>query len=262
MKHGFKNLKTGNLFLIFSVTLLIFSACNTGNKDKSYGMKELHEMGIPNTNKIWTGKEYRKTYSVLMKIKTNEPYRLPRKGSKKSGEVFDRLTNRENMAFIKNDTIPLYVRAEAILRFLGTYDDIVDIYSNILMKKQYYTPELIETYLFGLDIMQEMLILGEKINQSTNPDDVAFQEGFPTIQNFYISMLEKDLKIQLNSAEYSPKELETLCEGISASVKKNVSWLSPEQKKKLITNMQTVVDSTSSEKISAEYKKLIASLEE
>ncbi len=262
MSSTYKKLKAINLFLVLSIVLILFSACNKGKKDRSLSLKELQERGIPNTNKVWTGKEYGKAYSVLMNIKTNEPYKLPRKGSEKSGEVFDRLTNRENMSFIKNDTIPLYVRAEAILRFLGTYDDIVDIYSNILMKKQYYTPELIETYLFGLDIMQEMLTLGEKINQSTNPDDVAFQEGFPAIQSFYISMLKKDLKIQLNSAEYSPEELETLCEGISASVKKNVSWLSQEQKKKLITDMQTVVDSTSSEKISAEYKKLIASLEE
>lgn len=225
-------------------------------------MKELHKMGIPDCNKIWSGKEYGKAYSVLMNVKNNQPYKLPRKGSKKSGEVFDRLISRENMSFIKNDSIPLHIRAEVILRFLGTYDNIVDIYSNILMKKQYYTPELVETYLFGLDIMQEMLTLGEKINQSTDPDDVAFQEGFPAIQNYYISMLKKDLKIQLNSTEYSPKELETLCDGISASVKKNVNWLNQEQKKELIDDMQTVVDSTSSEKISTEYKKIIASLEE
>ena len=261
MKSITNQLKAKNLFLVLSVFLLLFSACSTKNKDRSIDMKELKKMGMPDCDKLWTGKEYGKAYSILMGIKNNQPYKLPRKGSEKSGEVFNRLISRENMSFLENDSIPLNVRAEVILRFLSTYEDVIDIYTNILMKKQYYTPELVDIYLFGLDIMQNMLILGEKINKSTEPDDVAFQEGFPAIQNFYISMLKKDLKIQLNSSEYKPEELETLCEGISESIKKNAGWFNQKQSASLKEGIQTVIDSTASEKIRIEYKKLLTILE-
>jgi len=257
MKQDFNTTKTANLFLVFSIAILLFSACSTKNKDHSIEMKELKKMGIPDCNKLWSGNEYTKAYSILMDIKNQQPYKLPRKGSEKSGEVFDRLINRENMSFLQNDSIPLNIRAQAILRFLGTYEDIIDIYSNILMKKQYYTPELVEIYLFGLDIMQEMLVLGEKINQSDDPDDVAFQKGFPAIQQFYISMLLKHLKVQINSSEYSNEELETLCNGISASVKKNLNWFDQTQKDTLKQEMQTVINAASTEKIKAEYDNLI-----
>ncbi len=262
MKQNSNSTKTTNLFLVFSMVLLLFSACSTKNKDHSIGMKELKKMGMPDCNKIWSGKEYTKAYSILMNIKNQQPYKLPRKGSEKSGEVFDRLINPENMSFLHNDTIPLHIRAQAILRFLGTYEDIIDIYSNILMKKQYYTPELVDIYLFGLDIMQEMLILGEKINQSDDPNAVAYQEGFPAIQQFYITMLLKHLKVQINNSEYSNEELEKLSKGISESINKNLNWFDQAQKDTLKQEMQTVINAASTEKIKAEYEALLKSFDE
>ena len=261
MKVNFNKTKTTKIFILFSVVLLLFAACNKRNKDTSISMKELKEKGIPDCNKIWSSNEYGKAYSILMNIKNQQPYKLPRKGSKKSGEVFDRLINPENMSFLQNDSIPLNIRAQAILRFLGTYEDIIDIYSNILMKKQYYTPELVDIYLFGLDIMQEMLVLGEKINQSDDPDDIAFQKGFPAIQQFYITMLLKHLKVQINSLEYSNKELETLCNGISTSINKNLSWFDQAQKDTLKQEMQTVINTASTEKIKTEYETLVKRFE-
>jgi len=88
------------------------------------------------------------------------------------------MTSLENMSFLQNDTIPLHEKAYIIKSFLVVQSDLVDLYTNIRMKKQYYNRELVYLYIFELNITQKMLDLGNEINESEVPADIAMQSGY------------------------------------------------------------------------------------
>ncbi len=246
-----------NFFILLAFTIFItFSSCKKTPKDLSFTMEEMKKMGMPDCNKIWTRGDFEKGFSVLHKIKNSKPFSLPIKGSKKSGEVFDQLISRENMSFVKNDTIPMSLRARGIIQFYGTYEDIADLYKNILLKKQYYTSELIAIYIFGLDVTQDMIDLGQKINKSEDIEDIELQPGFKMIVDLYINLLLNNLDNSKQISKYKADDIELLSDKIYWSLNKNIDLFDDTTKEIIQEKMQTVIDSTSSQTIKEKFDSL------
>ena len=245
---------------IFILILISFSSCKNAPKDLSLSTEELQIKGLPNCDTIWTNDDYSKAFSVLMNVKNNTPFSLPIQGSKKSGEVFAQLIDKENMAFVHIDTIPMSLRAHGIFSFFGVYEDLADLYFNILLKEQYYNSELVAINIFGLDVAQNMIDLGHKINMSEDSDDVAMKSGFASIQSLYLDVLYNALDENMEISKYKTDDLEILCDGISISAQKNLDWFDDTTKENIKQKMNLVLESTTSEKIKAEYTKLIGIL--
>jgi hypothetical protein len=247
-----------NYLLLSIVLFLLFNACNnTHDKDFSLSYAELQKMGMPDCDTIWSSNDFANAFSVLLKLKAENMYALPVKGSEKSGKVFAQLISRDNMSFVFIDTFGLSLRAHSILRFFNVYETLVDLYTNELMKKQYYTPELVDIYMFGLDITHNMLDLGQKINKSKISEDIELQRGYPSIQHLYIEVLSSMIDKQEKDSDFSKTELETLSTCISSSLKKNMVWFDEPTRKNIKQKLQKVVDNTSSNKIKTKYAQLI-----
>ena len=248
------------IFPIFIFFIISFNGCKNTRKDLSLSTAELQKMGLPDCNTTWLKKEYSEAFYVLLNVKNSTPFSLPLRGSEKSGEVFAQLINKKNMAFVNNDTIPLSLRAHAIYNFYGVYEDIADLYFNVLLKEQYYTTELALINIFGLDVAQNMIAVGHKINKSEDSDDVAMKSGFASIQSLYLDVLYNALDENMEILKYETDDLETLCEEISLSVQKNLDWFDDTTKENIKQKINLVLESTTSEKIKAEYTKLIGIL--
>ncbi len=245
-------------FILVFIFIVALASCKSHKKpDFSLSKEEYKELGMPDYDKVWSFKDYSNSYFILLKVKNDKPYSLPIKNSKKSGEYFNRMTSLENMSFLQNDTIPLYENAYRIKNFLVVQSDLVDLYTNILMKKQYYKRELVYLYIFELNITQKMLDLADKINESELPADIAMRSGYEPIQGIYLSSLGQTLENQKYVSRYNNDDLEVLTDSLSVSVKRNMNWFDQDMSEDLKQKMHAVIDSTSSEKIKTEYTNLI-----
>ena len=243
--------------LVFIFLVSIYSCKNNKEQDLSLNIEEYKELGMPDYSKVWSFEEYSTALVVLLNIKNEKPYSLPIKDSKKSGELFNRITNLENMQFLKDNSLPLHEKAHLISTFLGVYEDFTDLYANVLMKNQYYHRELLYLYIFGLNVTQKMLDLADEINESEVPADIAMQSGYKSIQGIYLSGLGQTLENQKYVSLYPKDDLEVLTDSISSSVRRNMSWFDLDTSESLKQKMHAVMDSTSSEKIKTEYANLI-----
>jgi hypothetical protein len=248
-------------FLFITVVLVSFASCSHPNrKDHSYPLKKYRELGIPDISRPWKVSEFAGVIATLRAIKNKNPLSLPRKGSRKSGELFDHLISMDNLSFLKLDTLPLYEKAYRIQSFVHIQGEYVDIYTDLYHREQYYNKELIEFYIYGISITQRMLDLAYQINESDQPGDIGMQSGFDAIQYIHTSMLTAALDEQKHTSLYKTEDLERLSDSIALSVRRNMSWFDSVATANIKQNMSVVIDSSTSDKIRDEYLPIINAL--
>jgi len=242
------------LILILAVSL---SSCNKANEpDRSLTPEEYQELGMPDYNKVWSLEDYSIAFYVINTLKYGKPMALPSRDSKKSGQLFSRMINIENLAFLQDTSLPLHAKAEMIQWYGNILQEFTAAYTLVGTTKQLYAPELMDIDLFSLTIAQIMLDLGGKINNSSDPEDIAMQSDFSLIQKMYLDLLSDLFGKQLNESRYPEHTLELLSDSITSSVKRNMDWFDVDASALIKQEMLSVIDSTSSRKIKKDYSKL------
>ena len=248
-------------FLVILVLPVFLGFCKRPDPtDHSLRLEEYRELGIPDPGKVWNFQDYGMTYAALLTLKLEKPYALPAKNSPRSSELFYRMISLENLSFLQDESLPLHEKAHRIKGFVNVYNDLIELYTNVLMRKQYYNPELVEIWIFGLSVTQQMLDLAEKINQSDVPADRRMASGYQSIQGIYLTGLKEVLKQQQYASQYPVKDLELLTDSLSISVQRNMDWFEENTAEELKQAMRAVIDSTSSLKIQNDYLELIGML--
>jgi hypothetical protein len=236
--------------------LVCMISCNR-KPDYSYPLKKYREMGIPDWSEAWTITDFGNVLGTLRNIKNSEPLSLPRKSSRKSGELFAHMVSIDNLYFLKVDSFPLHEKAFRIQPYIRIQNEYADIYTDIFRREQYYNEELVAIYIFGLSIVQEMLDLAYQINASDDPADIRMQSGYPAIQYTYMATLFQALKEQSRVSIYRTKDLEALGDSIALSIKRNMFWFDQDDAEQIKQKMRVVMDSLSSAKIRDGYDRII-----
>lgn len=247
--------------LISILILSVFwSSCKGPNAaDHSYTLEEYRELGMPDYDTVWNIQDYETAFLVLKTLKYDwKPLALPVKDSEKSGILFSRMMNLENLSFLQDEKLPLHQKAQTILWWLNIYNGLFDVYTtNIQMTRQYYVRELVDIDIFGVGLAQKMLDLGNELNKSEDPSDVAMQSGVLEIQKMYIDLLAEVLGKQQHTSRYPKQTLELLSDSLSNSVRINMGLFDEDASEMIKQEMLTVIDSTSSRKIRNNYRELI-----
>ena len=246
--------------LIISILILSLSlACNKIiKKDLSLTPEEYHRMGMPDQNKLNSSNDYLKAMSVLYKLKSKNPLSCPRKHSKKSGDVFACLINRDNLSFVNDTTLSLHDRAMRIQSLSTLQNTEVQMYTDILKSEQYYNEELIDIYIYGLFVHGKMFELAGKINNSKEEADIAMQPGSRMVVNGYINMITRVLAEQVKSGIYSRRDLKRLSIEVSGSLIKNQQWFESADKQKISGEIQKVIEKSPFGNVKNNYQKVIS----
>ncbi|TFH27896.1 MAG: hypothetical protein E4H10_02305 [Bacteroidia bacterium] len=215
---------------------------------------------MPDYDTVWNLENYETAFYVLKTLKYGKPYTLPVKDSERSGLLFSRMVNIENLSFLEDDSLPLYQKAQTIKWYFDLYGGLMIVYTEIQMERQYYIRELVDIDVFGVRMAQKMLDLGNEINESDDPEDVDMQSDFPMIQKMYLNLLNAVFAKQQHTSQYPEQTLELLSDSLSNSVRRNMHWLDEDASALIKQAMQAVIDSTSSRKIINNYKELIETL--
>ncbi len=248
------------LILSFTIFLFILACHSRDSEDHTFTPQEYDGLGIPSHDRHWTGADYNAACRNLFKVRYQAPLSLPRKSSKKSGPLFERLVSLENLSFLKNDTIPLHNKAYQISIFVNIQSTLLDIYYNASTREQYYSTELAHIYIFGLQIAEQMLELANEINESKDSRDKHMQYEFETIRISYMKMLEYVLGRSKHRALYGLNDFILLSDSIASSISRNLIWFDSASIDHLQPALQAMIDSSSIEELKEQYSVLIDSL--
>ena len=242
-----------NIFLIVAVFSILFSCTNAKDEDFSLELEQYRQMGVPDPNKVWDFDDIRAAHNLLSAIKWDKPYNLPRKESKKSGILFDRMVTLENMTFLQNDTLKLHEKGYMSLEFLQLVENWKDLYTNPVWEKQYYQRELVDININEVRVTQIMVDLTAKIMVSDDPIDIVMQEGVPKIKLNYVSSMINALDAQSNTSEFLKDDIERMTDSLSSSIMRNREWLDSASANKIRKSIDSILDSTSLDYVKARY---------
>ncbi len=113
---------------LYGVAAVGVSSIAWAVEDASLTAVEYESLGMPAADRTWGATEYEAAASALGKLAASNPERLPRRGSSKSGAVFERIVAQSNLTAIATASLPLETRvnmAASLMKgqapILGTY---------------------------------------------------------------------------------------------------------------------------------------------
>ena len=237
-------------------------SCQDGtDRDYSLSIEEFQNMGMPDPNRIWDSEDIGKAIDVCYSIKWDQPYSLPKKESRKTGILFDRMISLENMSFLHDDALHLSDKAYASLHFLEIFEQWKDVYTHPMWKKQYYHRELVDININEVRVTEIMVELTKKVLVSNDPKIILLQSGVPQVRMNYVSSLLNAMNLQSFTSQFLQKDLELMSDSLSASVLRNKAWMNSAQVDQIKNSIQVVLDSTSSAHITEKYSMLTSHLQ-
>jgi hypothetical protein len=242
------------------IFMILFACSNSSDKDLSLTAKEYQEMGLPDPASTWNFEDYKEACIVLNNIKANKPFSLPRKDSKRSGDIFSRITNPENLVFVQDESLTLNERAFRIQHYVDIQGCFVTVYTESDISAQYYHRELIDLYIFGLTIAQEMLDLGQLINESVEEEALEMQYAYHSIRLLYLTMVMFILENQQKSWFFGEEDLVRLSDFLANSVMINREWIEDEPAREIKIRLNKIIEHSESDEIREKYIELAENL--
>lgn len=247
-----------NFYLSLTLLITLLFSCRKAEKDDfSLTVREYRELGLPEYNKIWTQDNYIDAFIALNKLKLKNPSALPKINSRKSAVYFKRMISEDNFSFINLDSLSLSDKAYEIQYYSSIINELIRMYTNVLNKEQYYYKELLELYIFGLNVTQKKLDLADQIMKSEDTSDQRLQYGLYSVQLGYLEMILYILDNQNTTSSYNEEDQKRLSELVSESIRNNKNWMRSQDAERLKQKLQTVVDHSSSEITRSYYKRLL-----
>ena len=213
--------------------------------------------GMPDPDKSWSIRNYFDAHTSLSSLKIYDPKSLPRKHSKKSGTIFNRIVNKEILSFFDDPGIPLTSKAMEIQQFARLQNNLIGIYSDKIKSEQYYSEELPDIYIFALDVQNKKMELARKILNSKDEADISFQYGLKSVVYNYLNMIKLILEEQLKSKIYHLKDLERLSLEVSLSLTQNHEFILSDNSGPLTSQIQGIIEKSPSGYIKENYIKTL-----
>lgn len=250
-------------FVILFLTALFFSSCKTETaNDLSLNPEEYRKLGFPDHTRVWSIQDYINSNITLSTLKGNYPYSLPKKSSKKSGAVFARLVNEENLSFIYDKNIPLSTRAYTVQHFTRFYSELQSIYSVEVEDKKFYGDELADINIFGLLVHDRMLELAWVIMDSDAGEAKDLQFGMKTVKRNYLNLIDGLLDELVKADVYNEDDLNTLSDRLKGSIEDNISWFVQSDKDSVAARIEKAMTGCPTEHVKENFKKMLKILKD
>jgi hypothetical protein len=247
------------LLLIVFLSLCLSSCKTTKETDHSLSLDEYRQLGMPDHKHVWNMEDYSSAFFVLNTVKYQNSKALPVRGSERSGILFSRMISMENLSFLQDVTLPLHAKADRIKWFVNTLMELKVAYTIPGSEEQYYVRELIDIDIFRLSVSHQMLALGQQINESDDPSDMAMASDYPQIQQMYLNLLSELFSKHEFTGQIPSPTLELLSDSLSSSVSRNMPWFDEQAGATIKQTLSTAIESSSSKIIKDNYQDLIES---
>jgi hypothetical protein len=244
-----------NHFFLILLFFFFLVSCNKSTRaDHSLTPAEYQKLGMPEYNRPWNMQDFTNVFYVLNTLKYEKPKALPTRGSDKSGVLFAHMISTDNLFFLQDPSLPLHVKADKMKWFVNILMELKVAYTLIGTEEQYYVREQMDIDIFRMTVAHIMLDLGQQINASEDPSDVAMQSDYPKIREMYLKMIKELLEKQEHASDYPVETLELLTDSLSSSVKRNMDWFDEPASLAIKQAMLGVIDHSSSRKIRSTYR--------
>jgi len=251
------------IMIFLSIISLVNESCrNIIQEDNSLTPQQYMGLGMPDHNKTWTEQDYQKAHIVINSLIIKNFHSLPRIASRKSDGVFRRITSKDNFSFLEDQGISLQNKAYKIQSIANMMGQMGTSYTDKSVTRQYYSEELVEIYATHLFIRGKMLELSEKIDKSTNQEDLMMKAGRDGILSSYVLLIKFLVNEYEKNSAFSASDLKKLNKKISLSIEENIKYLDSGSKQRLFSVINNSIKNSPSGLKANNYRNILIMLDQ
>jgi hypothetical protein len=223
--------------------------CTTKDQDRSMTVQEYRDLGVPDLNSKWQSNEIARCLDVLAQLKSKDFYSLPRKGSAKSGKVYEKLTSLENEILYTDP-----VQANRVLSNLVEIYNDPDYYRN----PGYYHHEFTGVIVYMINFSYKNV----EVLNSLQPFQLEFESTKTQIslmESGYSKMLSGFFFFQNDSIHLNIDDQILLSETFTTSLDTCWPILSENSVEELLPRIQGFASNHRSKEVRDKYTSLLKS---
>ena len=161
--------------------------------DNSLTTGEYMEQGMPSPDRSWSNSDMATVSRLITEISKRDSGQLPRFGSPKSGTVFARMTNKENLELFRNPTVPLEARLPLALQFMQAANGVNAAYLLGLVRQTTGDDEMTEITGLMLRVAVMMIELMDEFLPSLDKNDPTYpvrMDGMKKMKSGMANMMQ------------------------------------------------------------------------
>lgn len=152
-------------------------------EDRSLGLEQYVELGIPSPERHWSGEDYVLAQQALHALAQKNPADLPRYQSTRSGPLFARLTAFENVDSIRTLQFPPLSQVQLVSAILDPAARILMVYLGAHSTSSPFSAEMIELQSFITHLAAEMLEAIDRLPPEGIKNREAFESGLAKVRD-------------------------------------------------------------------------------
>lgn len=203
-----------------------------------------------------------KAHITLGNVRTKNFQQLPRRDSRKSGAVFNRIISKENLSFLDDPSKSLRDKAYEIQTIGPFISEVSRMYTDNFRTEQYYSEELIDIYIFEMYVRKRMLDLAEQIINSKEPEVIAMQSGRPAIVRGYVNVITNLIRQQEKTKAFSVRQLKKLNKEVANSILENVKYLDTQSKQDISSEINRFNDKSKEGYLGKDFANVLKALKD
>jgi hypothetical protein len=231
-------------------------------KDNSLSADEYLDLGLPAADRPWAGNDYETATKSLKSLGEAHPDQLPRRGSPASGELFARMTSKQNFDLAKDEKFPLNQRLGLILQY-GASSQLVFIYVGALNAGENYDSELIDLTGFQLEWARLLLGIVDEFVPTLDKNDPSYavrMNGLKTMKQGLAQMVDGCLVTMTEKKTYRISELVRLAGDMEETLPDIMPQLLPASQQEMRKRLKVLVQSEKDPQLRAALGKIDAAL--
>jgi len=235
----------------------------SGPVDRSLTPEEYVKLGLPGHEKAWSTAEMVAASKALAALAQKEPQSLPRYQSKRSGQVFARITAAENLAPFRDQSPPIRPRLAQAIEFGRAANNIMKLYAEAFQRGFVGGSDMAELLAMDLRNAVALTRLARELIPTIQKDDpkyLARMEGLAIMRRGLATTFSGVLITLTERPPYSAQDLRRLLATMQETLPLLAQELVPEHRRVVVARLQALETDPRLSDLRAEVKSLSKSV--
>jgi hypothetical protein len=233
--------------------------------DKSLALDEYIKAGVPASDRHWAGDDMARAAAALATMAGKDSGSLPRYGSPRSGQLFDRITADDNLELHRNGSLPLSLRLPDVLKYMEAENKIFKLYLGAFNTKAAGDREMVELAGTQLRLSVVVLRLVGEFMPTLKKDDPTYpvrMNGLKQMRAGLAEMVLGNLKTLTESQFFRTTELKRLAGYLQDTLPSILPELPPASRSETLVVIRSYLADPKMQYLKPELNKLLDSLHE